>query len=150
MEENQINEIIAKIDIMKQIIIGFSDVILKENAALKNNDVKTVKMLYEQKIKTIAAYRSTSAYFIKNSELISSFNSPEKEELKSLSKELDAQLKINEMLLKTRMDAGKKVMDTFINIAKVTNNTNATSYGSQGGYTPLNNNHNALAFNRTL
>jgi hypothetical protein len=48
------------------------------------------------------------------------------------------------------MEAGKKVMDSFINIAKVANNTFATSYGAQGRYTPLDTNHNALAFNRTL
>ena len=70
-----------------------------------------------------------SAYFIKNSEAISSFNNTSKDELKELSKELDACLKNNELLLKTRMDAGKKVMDSFINIAKVANNTFATSYG---------------------
>ena len=33
---------------------------------LKVNDVKTIKSLYEQKLKTIAAYRSMSAYFIKH------------------------------------------------------------------------------------
>ena len=150
MEENQTNEILAKIDIMKQIVTGFIDVISKENAALKINDVNTVKALYEQKLKTIAAYRSMSAYFIKNSELVSSFNDVSKDELKELSKELDNQLKTNELLLKTRMEAGKKVMDSFINIAKVASNTFATSYGAQGRYTPLDNNHNALAFNRTL
>ena len=150
MEENQSNEILAKIDIMKQIVTGFIDVISKENSALKINDVKTVKALYEQKLKTIAAYRSMSAFFIKNSEMISSFEDPTKEELKELSKELDNCLKVNELLLKTRMEAGKKVMDSFINIAKVANNSFATSYGAQGRYTPLDNNHNALAFNRTL
>ena len=150
MEENQINEILAKIDIMKQIVTGFIDVISKENSALKINDVITVKALYEQKLKTIAAYRSMSAYFIKNSELVSSFNDVSKDELKELSKELDNQLKTNELLLKTRMEAGKKVMDSFINIAKVASNTFATSYGAQGRYTPLDKNHNALAFNRTL
>lgn len=150
MEENQVVEILSKIDTMKQIVTGFIDVISKENSALKINDVKTVKALYEQKLKTIAAYRSMSAFFIKNSEMISSFEDPAKEELKELSKELDNCLKVNELLLKTRMEAGKKVMDSFINIAKVANNSFATSYGAQGRYTPLDNNHNALAFNRTL
>ncbi len=150
MEENQVIEILSKIDTMKQIVTGFIDVISKENSALKINDVKTVKALYEQKLKTIAAYRSMSAFFIKNSEMISSFEDPTKEELKELSKELDNCLKVNELLLKTRMEAGKKVMDSFINIAKVANNSFATSYGAQGRYTPLDNNHNALAFNRTL
>ena len=41
-------------------------------------------------------------------------------------------------------------MNTIINIAKVTNNRNATSYGAQGRYSPLDNSKNALAINRTL
>lgn len=150
MEELQTNEIIEKIEIMKQIVIGFTNVLGQENEALKNNDVKMVKALYEQKLKTVAAYRSMSGFFIKNREAIAALENPLKEELKKLSAELDVSLKTNELLLKTSMEAGKKVMDTFINIAKVTNNSNATSYGAQGNYTPLDNNRNALAFNRTL
>lgn len=150
MEELQTQEILDKIEMMKQIIIGFTNVISKENEALRINDTKTIKSLYEQKLKTVAAYRSISAFFIKNRNAIAAFNGPDKDELKVLSLELDKTLKTNEMLLKVCMDAGKKVMDTFINIAKATNKSNATSYGSRGTYTPLNNNHNALAFNRTL
>ena len=87
MDETKINEILSKIDIMKQIVTGFINVVSKENEALKNNNVNGVRALYEQKLKTIAAYRSMSAYFIKNSEIISSFASPEKEDLKELSKD---------------------------------------------------------------
>ena len=150
MEEIQTREILDKLEMMKQIVIGFVDVISKENSALKNNDIATVKALFEQKLKTVAAYRSMSAFFIKNREAISTFKSPEKDELQELSKKLNEVLKTNELLLKTQMDAGKKVMDTLINIAKTTNKSNATSYGSRGNYTPLDNNRNALAFNRTL
>ena len=150
MEELQTKDIAEKIDLMKQIVSGFTDVIGKENEALKNNDVKTVKLLYEQKLKTVAAYRSLSAFFIKNRAAVSAFESKEKDELKELSGILDKTLKTNEMLLKTRMEAGKKVMDTIIGIAKTTNKSNATSYGAHGTYTPLDNNRNALAFNRTL
>ena len=89
-------------------------------------------------------------FFIKNKAAVSAFEGPDKDELKELSKNLDKSLKQNELLLKTRMEAEQKVMDTFIHIAKVTNNSNATSYGAHGTYTPLDNNRNALAFNRTL
>ena len=41
-------------------------------------------------------------------------------------------------------------MDTIVNIAKVSNNINATSYGAQGRYSPLDNSNSALAVNRTL
>lgn len=44
----------------------------------------------------------------------------------------------------------QNVMDTIVNIAKVSNNINATSYGAQGRYSPLDNSKNALAVNRTL
>ena len=150
MEELQTQEILKKIEMMKQIIIGFTDVVNKENNALKINDVQSIKVLYEQKLKTVAAYRSMSAFFIKNREVVATFESNAKDELKDLSAILDQTLKTNELLLKTRMEAGKKVMDTFINIAKTANKSNATSYGSKGNYTPLDNNRNALAFNRTL
>ena len=150
MEELQARDILDKFEIMKQVVTGFTDVVNKENEALKNNDVLAIKALYEQKLKTIAAYRALSTFFIKNKGVVASFQGPEKDELKELAFRLDESLKVNEILLKTRMEAGKRVMDTFINIAKVTNNSNATSYGSHGNYTPLDNNRNALAFNRTL
>jgi hypothetical protein len=150
MEELQTQEILNKIEMMKQIIIGFTEVINRENNALKINDVQSIKVLYEQKLKTVAAYRSMSAFFIKNREILASFECEAKNELKDLSSILDQTLKTNELLLKTRMEAGKRVMDTFINIAKTANKSNATSYGARGNYTPLDNNRNALAFNRTL
>ncbi len=150
MTELQENEILAKIDHMKNVVSGFCEIINKENSALEIGDIATVKALYEQKIKTVAAYRSASAFFIKNREELASFEHESKSELKELSQKLDKALKTNDLLLKTRMEAGKKVMDIIINIAKNTNKSNATSYGSHGTYTPLDNNRNALAFNRTL
>ena len=150
MEEVQTKEILDKLEMMKQIVIGFTTLIDKENEALRAGDIKGVKALYEQKIKSVAAYRSMSAFFIKNKAAVSAFEGPDKDELKELSKNLDKSLKQNELLLKTRMEAEQKVMDTFNHIAKVTNNSNATSYGAHGTYTPLDNNRNALAFNRTL
>ena len=150
MERLQTQEILDKIEMMKQIVIGFTDVISKENDALKVGDDQTVKVLYEQKLKTVAAYRSLTAFFIKNRAQIAEFVGEAKDELKELSINLDKVLKMNEMLLKVRMEAGKKVMDTFINIAKARNNSFATSYGARGNYTTLDNNRNALAFNRTL
>lgn len=150
MENIDEKEIAGKIEMMLSIVNSFIKVISDENAALKANDIKAIKTLYEQKIKTVAAYRSLCGFFIKNKDVVSAYQSSAKEELKKASFELDAQLKQNEMLLKTRMDAGKAVMNTFINIAKKTNAAQATSYGAKGAYTPLDNSRNALAFNRTM
>lgn len=150
MENLDEKEIAAKIEMMLSIVKSFTKVIAAENVALKENDIKAVKDLYEQKIKTVAAYRSLCGFFIKNKDVLSEYQSPDKEELKKASAELDTQLKQNEMLLKTRMDAGRAVMNTFINIAKKTNAAQASSYGARGAYTPLDNSRNALAFNRTM
>ena len=150
MEELQRQEILGKIEMMKQIVSGFAEIVESENEALKTGDFKKVKVLYEQKIKTVAAYRSMSGFFIKNRQQIAALEDKEKDVLKNLSLRLDKALKNNELLLKTRMEAGKKVMDTIIGIAKKSNNSTATSYGARGMYSPLDNNRNALAFNRTL
>ena len=75
----------------------------------------------------------------------------QKEDLREISLELDALLKENETLLKTRMETSKLVMSSIVSIAKVTSrSSNATSYGAKGSFSPLNNNYNALAINRTL
>ena len=57
MAELQAREILDKFEMMKQVVIGFTEVVEKENVALKNNDMKAIKALYEQKLKAIAAYR---------------------------------------------------------------------------------------------
>lgn len=151
MTENaNIQEIADKIEMMKQIVISFTEVIAKENSALKANDIKAVKGLYEQKIKVVAAYRSACAFFIKNQKAIADYDNQDKAELKELSRELDRSLKENELLLKTRMEAGKSVMNIFVQAAKMANNKQATAYGAKGGYALMDNQRNALAFNRTM
>lgn len=150
MENVNIKEIADKIEMMKQIISSFTGVLEQENAALKSNDIKTVKSLYEQKIKAVVAYRTACAFFIKNQNIVAEYISPQKDELKELSVKLDVVLKENELLLKTRMDAGKAVMNTFVQVAKMANNKQATAYGAKGGYALIDNQRNALAFNRTM
>ncbi len=150
MEELRLEEINNKIADLQEVISGFATLLKAENEALRKFDAEAVGAMYEQKAKTVAAYRSMSAFFIKNQDCLSKADAELKAELKEASQELDALLKENELLLKTRMETSKNVMDTIINIAKVTNNRNATSYGAHGTYSPLDNNKNALAINRTL
>ena len=150
MEELQLEEINDKVADLQDVILGFADLLRKENEALRKVDVEAVSNLYEQKSKTVSAYRSMSAFFIKNQKYLAEIDAELKDSLKDASLELDALLKENELLLKAKMETIKKAMDTIINIAKVTNNRNATSYGAHGNYSPLDNNKNALAINRTL
>lgn len=150
MEELHTQENNSKVEELRQIVGGFVDFLLAENAALRAFDTATVSSMFEQKSKLVSAYRSISAYFIKNHQVLEALDGESKQNLRDLSMALDAQLRENEMLLKTRMEACKTVMDTIIGVAKMNNNRNATSYGSHGTYSPQDNNKNALAINRTL
>lgn len=150
MEELHTTEVSSKIADFKEIVTSFSELLALENKALEEFDVETVSSLYERKAKTISAYRSLVAYFIKNQQELAALAEQERQEMKEISTRLDELIKTNEQLLKTRMETSKNVMDTIVNIAKVSNNINATSYGAQGRYSPLDNSKNALAVNRTL
>lgn len=150
MEELHNNDVSSKFEDFREVVKGFSEILTLENKALEEFNVEAVSQLFDRKSKMISAYRSLVAYFIKNQEELAKLEEKQRQELKEVSINLDKLIKENEMLLKTRMETSKNVMDTIVNIAKMTNNTNATSYGAQGRYTPLDNNKNALAVNRTL
>ncbi len=133
-----------------EIIGSFSELLKAENAALEAYDVKKVSELYQQKVQLVTAYRNMTAFFIKNQEHLKDIEPEARTTLKTAATDLDALLKDNEQLLKAKMQTSKMVMDTVVNLVKMNNNTNSTSYGSQGKYSPLDNNSNALSINRTL
>lgn len=141
--KNKMTDYIAVID-------TFSQLLTEENRALAEFDTNVVGKLIERKSHIVGVYRGLVAYFIKNSESLKQFSVEERENLKEKSKHLDELLQENDKLLKTRMETSQSVMDSIINIAKVTNNANATSYGAQGKYSPQDNTKNAIAINRTL
>lgn len=150
MENMTQEELNKKIADYHEIISGFSALLEEENKALAELDMDTVGRLFEKKAQTVGVYRGLVAFFIKNQDALSSLGDEEKKSLKEASETLNALLLENDKLLKTRMETSQTVMNSIINIAKVANNANATSYGCQGRYTPLDNSKNALAVNRTL
>ena len=150
MENLNDNELQQKVSDFKEVVKTFSELLSTENAALNAYDLDTITALFEKKAKTIGIYRSMIAYFIKNQEALAGLEQSVRNELKEISVRLDNLIKENELLLNTRMETSKNVMNSIINIAKMANNANATSYGAQGKYTPRDNNSNALAINRTL
>ncbi len=150
MENQEQNIFASKVNDFKDIVGSFATLLQSENEALEKLDLDKVGELYEQKTKTVTAYRNMVAYFIKNQESLKQLPEAERDNLRDISQNLDALIRKNDMLLKTKMQTNKMVMDSIINIAKVTNNANSTSYGAQGKYSPLDNNSNALTVNRTL
>ena len=150
MENQEQNILAAKVSDFKEIVSSFSQLLQAENEALEEFDLAKVSELYEQKSKTVTAYRNMVAYFIKNQESLKALPEADRNNLRDISQQLDELIRKNDILLKTKMQTNKMVMDSIVNIAKVTNNANSTSYGSQGKYSPLDNNSNALTVNRTL
>ena len=139
-----------KVDDFCEIIGSFSELLKAENAALEAYDDKKVTDLYNQKGQMVTAYRNMTAFFIKNQEYLKEIEPEAKARLKKSATDLDVLLKDNEQLLKAKMQTSKMVMDSVVNLVKMSNNANSTSYGSQGKYAPLDNNSNALSINRTL
>ena len=150
MENQEQNILAAKVSDFKEIVSSFSQLLQAENEALEKFDLAKVSELYEQKSKTVTAYRNMVAYLIENQESLKALPEADRNNLRDISQQLDELIRKNDILLKTKMQTNKMVMDSIVNIAKVTNNANSTSYGSQGKYSPLDNNSNALTVNRTL
>lgn len=150
MENEKQNIPASKVNDFKEVVRSFSELLIAENEALENSKLEVVSNLYEQKSKTVTVYRNMVAYFIQNQDKLNSLPEEEKNHLRDVSKKLDELIHKNDLLLKTKMQANKIVMDSIVNIAKITNNANATSYGNKGKYSPLDNNSNALTVNRTL
>lgn len=139
-----------KIKDFEDVIVRFQNLLLEENKALQEFNFDAVAKLYDQKSNIVNVYRNMVAFFIRNQEALNDAEPEQKVKLKELSINLDNLIKENDVLLKTRMETSKTVMDSIVNIAKITNNANSTSYGAHGNYSPQDNNHNALAINRTL
>ena len=133
-----------------QVVDAFIELLQKENQALEDYDMEVIRSLYDIKAKTVGAYRTLVAYFMKHQESLKELDKATAKELKEASAELDELLNENDMLLKTRMETSKTIMDSIVNIAKVAVKSDATSYGAEGFYSPQQNGKNALAINRTL
>ena len=147
---SQHDDIRQKVRDYKDVINGFTALLAEENKALENFEADIVASLFEQKSKSVAAYRSYVAYFIKNQAALNDVEEEYKQQLKEMSLQLDALLKENDRLLKTRMETSKSIMDSIVNMAKNNSHANSTSYGCQGKYSPLESSKNAIAVNRTL
>ena len=148
--ENEVNDIIQKINDYNDIIINFSEVIRQENEALQNFDMAKVSSLLEQKSKFSLAYRSMVAFFIKHQEELRGIADSLRETLKKNSLELEKLFRENDLLLKTRMEASKTVVGAIVDAAKMAVEAQATSYGAHGTYAPLNSRNSMMAINTTL
>ncbi len=143
-------EIKNKITDYQEIIKGFISLLETENQALRDYDIELVGRLYEQKNKTVGAYRSTVAFFIKHQDCLATLPEAERNALKELSLKLDTLMKENDSLLKSKMETSRSIMESIVRLAKITNKNNATSYQAGGGYAKVDNTRSSIVVNRTL
>ena len=139
-----------KISDYMDILHSFIDFLQQENQALREYDVLKVSDMYTQKVKIVSAYRNMVAFFIKNQSALLSMKKEYLSQIKDISSHLDLLLKENDLLLQTRMETSKSVIGSIVNVAKMTNKSNSTSYGAQGQFNALDNQHSSLAINRTF
>lgn len=150
MEDAVKIEISQKVKDYNEIIVNFSEVLRQENKALQDFDTAAVSALFDQKSKLSLAYRSMVAFFIKHQEELKAISAEDRELLKQNSLELETLFKENDLLLKTRMEASKMVVGAIVDAAKMAVESQATSYGAQGTYAPLNSRNSMMAVNTTL
>lgn len=142
-----------EIDIIEnyiEVVESLSEVLKEENALLSEYKMNEAKDLLDTKNKSVAAYRSVVAYLIKNPAELEALDKDERIEIKEISLSLDELLKENDLIIKTRMETSKSVMDTVVNMLKMSNASNSTSYGSHGTMAPLEKSKNSIAINETL
>lgn len=143
-------EIQNKINDYQDIINGFISLLEEENQALRAYNIEVVGQLYDRKSKTVSAYRSIVAFFIKHQEFLSTIPEARRAELKELSLKLDTLMKENDTLLKSKMETSQSIMESIVRLAKMTNKANSTSYGAGGSYSKIDNTQSSIAVNRTL
>ena len=149
-QAEQQTEMQKKISDYQEILLTFAELLQEENQALRDYNVVRVSEMYEQKAQIVSVYRNLVAYFIKNQHALASMDDEAKATLKQNSLKLDELLRENDLLLKTRMETSKSVIGSIVNVATMTSKSNSTSYGAQGQFNQPDNQHSAIAVNRTL
>lgn len=149
-QAEQQTEMQKKISDYQEILLTFAELLQEENQALRDYNVVRVSEMYEQKAQIVSVYRNLVAYFIKNQHALASMDDEAKATLKQNSLKLDELLRENDLLLKTRMETSKSVIGSIVNVAKMTSKSNSTSYGALGQFNQPDNQHSAIAVNRTL
>ena len=149
-QAEQQTEMQKKISDYQEILLTFAELLQEENQALRDYNVVRVSEMYEQKAQIVSVYRNLVAYFIKNQHALASMDDEAKATLKQNSLKLDELLRENDLLLKTRMETSKSGIGSIVNVAKMTSKSNSTSYGAQGQFNQPDNQHSAIAVNRTL
>lgn len=133
-----------------EIVTTLSEILDEENTLLSQLQFDQTSSLLERKAKAINIYKTSVSYMMDNTHIVESLSKPDKEYIKEISKNLDDLIKNNDLILRTKMEVSKSVMDSIIGMLKKSTISNSTSYGSMGTLNPLEKSKNAITLNQTL
>ncbi|MCK5296581.1 MAG: hypothetical protein KAJ75_06800 [Alphaproteobacteria bacterium] len=131
------------------IIHGLSDLLEKENDALKKHELEIVKELLERKTFLTRSYQEHIIAMNKNPDIIQSQNEEQKESLKVLAVKLEKLSGENDKLLKANIDAGGQLLEAIVQAAKSVHEKDAV-YSVNGSKIEKKKNPKALSFNKTI
>lgn len=134
---------------LMDIIHGLSDLLEKENSALKKHEIETVKELLERKTFLTRSYQEHMIAINKNPDIVQSQNEEQKKDLKDLAVKLEKLTGENDKLLKANIDAGGKLLEAIVQAAKSAHEKDAV-YSVNGSKIEKKKNPKSLSFNKTI
>lgn len=108
------------------------EILERENAALEDRHIDTVKELVEQKTMLSRAYELRVLGMEQSGQDLSGIDPDQIEQLKAQSEQLQALVEINAKHLKIGLDTGMRYMEVLSEAVKTASNT-AGTYGRDGG-----------------
>jgi len=128
------------------------DLLMEENAALRDHKMDSVRALGERKVATTRLYRERMLVIQKDPALLSELPEDEREIVRQMGIYLDAHLAENASLLKATLQGTQRLMDLMVQAAKQATEEKAPGYAADGR---LEAPHHvsarlAMSFNETL
>jgi len=129
-----------------------ADVLMEENAALRDHDVDGVRALASRKTGTTRLYRERMLRIQKDPALLTELPEDERAVVKQMGVYLDAHLSENASLLKATMQGTQRLMTLMVQAAKQATEDKAPGYAADGrleapGHVSA---RLAMSFNETL
>lgn len=139
-------------DDLLQIIRQLSDMLAKENAALKRHKVDEVKALTERKELLARTYQQHLNGFHRDPEIAKSMDRAKREALIQASAKLSTLMAENANMLKVNITVVEKFLKTVVDAVKERQQSRSAAYSKQGGIASygLTKRHLAVSYNQTM
>lgn len=141
----------SKADDLMQVIRQLSDLLAKENSALKRHKVDEVRAMTERKETLSRTYQQQLNGFHRDPEIAKKMDRPKREALIQVSAKLSQLMAENASLLKVNMTVIEKFLKTVVDAVKERQQARSAAYSKQGGMAAygFSKRHLAVSYNAT-